>query len=438
MKRVIVPVLLLAALASGQWSVPADVGVDTALHYAYDFQLVAASGDTLWAFYRTDDYWPDTNHAFAHWSTGDFWSGPQVLVSDMSLYHLAAGVDPQGRVWLSWYNGEYLVDGDTWGIWTRVRDSLGWQPVRLALPGPEGVMAFPAGQYFAADKHGTWYMGICEEHAPLPDLYTSALYSRFQGDTWNWPRVIAQGYGSPAYVDYGLPSLVARPDTGLWAVYEHWTTMGAGRLLVDHLVPDTTLPVAHLDSSDYHAATADSSGHLWIVFLDPAGTLWSATFDTGGVIDRRIVTTDRRWSEPMVCTDPLGWVWTCWTRSDTTPVVSYNRGNGWSTPEAVTDLAATAADITSDRNGRIYVGFRDMQYRCLTSYRTSRPGIENEPKPQVPSRKLAATIIGSLPVGAVAFDAMGRRVLNPKSGVYFLRVNDGWSPARVRKVVIQR
>ena len=27
-----------------------------------------------------------------------------------------------------------------------------------------------------------------------------------------------------------------------------------------------------------------------------------------------------------------------------------------------------------------------------------------------------------LPAGAVAFDAMGRRVLNPKSGVYFYRL----------------
>ena len=60
-------------------------------------------------------------------------------------------------------------------------------------------------------------------------------------------------------------------------------------------------------------------------------------------------------------------------------------------------------------------------------------GIEESPKPQAPSYKLLPTVMRQLPVGAEAFDAMGRRVLSPKSGVYFVR-----EAQSIRKVTVQR
>ena len=62
-------------------------------------------------------------------------------------------------------------------------------------------------------------------------------------------------------------------------------------------------------------------------------------------------------------------------------------------------------------------------------------GTEEIPKPQALSHKLAATVVRSLPAGAVAFDAMGRRVMNPRSGIFFVR--DAEAQA-VRKVIIER
>lgn len=55
------------------------------------------------------------------------------------------------------------------------------------------------------------------------------------------------------------------------------------------------------------------------------------------------------------------------------------------------------------------------------------------------TRNLPQTVIRSLPPGAVAFDAMGRRVLNPKSGVYFVRDEQrgAWDVGRMRKVVVR-
>jgi len=62
-------------------------------------------------------------------------------------------------------------------------------------------------------------------------------------------------------------------------------------------------------------------------------------------------------------------------------------------------------------------------------------GVEERVNGEERREKVAASVIRSLPTGAVAFDAMGRRVLNPESGIYFVREQ---SAAGVRKVVIQR
>jgi len=63
------------------------------------------------------------------------------------------------------------------------------------------------------------------------------------------------------------------------------------------------------------------------------------------------------------------------------------------------------------------------------------PGIE-EGQPQASSHELPPTVLRSLPPGAVAFDASGRRVTNPKSGIYFVRAEP--SAATVRKVILQK
>jgi len=61
---------------------------------------------------------------------------------------------------------------------------------------------------------------------------------------------------------------------------------------------------------------------------------------------------------------------------------------------------------------------------------------EEDPKPQSPGRKLTATVLsGSSGVrqfaSCVAFDVMGRRVLHPKPGIYFLRTETTPVPCKV-------
>ena len=65
------------------------------------------------------------------------------------------------------------------------------------------------------------------------------------------------------------------------------------------------------------------------------------------------------------------------------------------------------------------------------------PGIE-EGLPQASGHELPPTVLRRLPPGAVVFDAMGRRVTNPKAGIYFLRSAAGGEPLVTRKVIIQK
>jgi YVTN family beta-propeller protein len=88
---------------------------------------------------------------------------------------------------------------------------------------------------------------------------------------------------------------------------------------------------------------------------------------------------------------------------------------------------------------RVYVA--NYYSNSISVLRDSGGGIEESFKPQATSSKPAATVVRGLPVGAVAFDAMGRRVTGAKAGVYFVREEPQASshkPQAVCKVVVER
>ena len=91
-------------------------------------------------------------------------------------------------------------------------------------------------------------------------------------------------------------------------------------------------------------------------------------------------------------------------------------------------------------DGYAYTG-EGGSYARLGIYQYYTVGVEESHKPQATSYKLAATVVRSLPRGAVAFDAMGRRVVNPRPGVYFVRSEPSAvsrQPTAVTKVIISR
>jgi YVTN family beta-propeller protein len=85
---------------------------------------------------------------------------------------------------------------------------------------------------------------------------------------------------------------------------------------------------------------------------------------------------------------------------------------------------------------RVYVA--NLSSSNISVLRDSGGGVEESPQPQASSSKPTATVVRGLPPGAVAFDAMGRRVVSTKPGVYFVAVSGERSAVHVRKVVVQR
>jgi len=63
---------------------------------------------------------------------------------------------------------------------------------------------------------------------------------------------------------------------------------------------------------------------------------------------------------------------------------------------------------------------------------------EENAEPRSPSRTLAATVMRSLPQGALVFDAMGRRTVNPGSGVYFVQDAVSGRPSSVTRAVVTK
>ncbi len=111
----------------------------------------------------------------------------------------------------------------------------------------------------------------------------------------------------------------------------------------------------------------------------------------------------------------------------TIPIDSNPQAVCWNTTQNRTYISCAGSP---SRNGSIYV------------LRDSMPaGVEEVVNSEVRTERVAASVVRSLPAGTVAFDAMGRKVANPKSGVYFLGEGlgtKGQGLARMRKVVLPR
>jgi hypothetical protein len=85
-----------------------------------------------------------------------------------------------------------------------------------------------------------------------------------------------------------------------------------------------------------------------------------------------------------------------------------------------------------------YIYVADGSMLLILQYYQS--GVEESSGPRVLSHGLRPTVIRSLPQGAVAFDATGRKVMNPRAGVYFLRDKErgAGGAGETRKVILQR
>jgi hypothetical protein len=115
--------------------------------------------------------------------------------------------------------------------------------------------------------------------------------------------------------------------------------------------------------------------------------------------------------------------------------VSSDFGASWSTREQVDDDSTDKQypDIAADAAGHVYLVWIDGRGGLWFS--TNNPAaIADEQQQRVASRPNTA-VVRRLSPGTTAYDAMGRRVVDPKPGVYFLRTGATAAP---RKVLLVR
>jgi hypothetical protein len=243
------------------------------------------------------------------------------------------------------------------------------------------------------------------------------------GDVWYSIRD-SLGWTSPVEVapsdsEDHAPDVVSGGGMMDWGTYVVWQSMRDG---------DTAVYIAGPDTFSVGQRVCDGSGAGRN--FSPAGA--NVAFTTLDYWYCAVAWVSDRNGNPDIYTG-LGGSGDVWvdlnSADDLSPVVTC-MGNG---------CGAQMAWV-------LWQSHRSGNWDILGSYMFNS-GVEESPRPRAPGRKPESTVLsGASGVerlsSIVVFDAMGRRVANPRSGIYFVRepsaANGKPSAFCVRKVVVQR
>jgi hypothetical protein len=411
---VLIAVGCLATAGAQQWQVelvdtsrrPTDVFVRRECERTYvayatsEGSIRIASRDTIWHYETLDTSLVRTDEGF-HFALG---SGSRMVVSGVDDTFSPVVVEKSDSVW-----GK---------IWTRGQLPY-FSPLARAVYSADSV---PTVIYCSSDESGVSAAVVVETRQDSVWQVDTAKYF-YPGSAYVELRLYdADGSREtgPCFLiqySYGLPKLATSPWT--FVVYKGYQ-YGGGWSLV-WLAGGFNTPALGYDivagGNEIASASAYSSGYT--------------KFDRDTVCASRV-------SDAAVQVDSAGRDLIAYVMPDGTLRFAY-KDTRWHYREVPGVTTAKCCDLALDEYGQPLIAYEDSSGLSL-AHGIDMLGVEENPKPQASSSKPAATVVHSLPKGAVAFDAMGRRVLNPKSGVYFVR-EDGrgaGDAGRVRKVVIQR
>jgi hypothetical protein len=332
-----------------------------------------ASGDTIWT--RTYGGTPRSDWGFSVQQTAD------------GGYVVAGGTESFGPGNPSPYFNVYLVKTDASGdtLWTRAYGGMGFDD-------GYSVQQTTDGGYIIAGWTSSFGAG---------DYDVYLIKTNPSGDTL-WTRTFG-GTGA----DFGT-CVQQTTDSGyIIAGYTH--SFGA-------------------ESTDVYLVKTSESGD----------TLWTRTY--GGTYGDEAGSVQQ--------TSDGGYILTAWTesfgpgtpecdnvylvRTDASGDTLWTRTYGGMSPEC-----GNSALQTSD-GGYVVAGYTQsfgagaMDVYLIKTDADGYVGLADQPpKPNATGRELGPTVVRGLPQGAVPFDAMGRRVLHPKPGIYFVRTSSTAAPRKV-------
>ena len=216
-----------------------------------------------------------------------------------------------------------------------------------------------------------------------------------------------------------------------------------------------------LATGSYNPCIAADSGLVHVVWWDtrttPFEIYYKNSTDEGGTWSEDVrLTDDTTGSYNMTVAARGATVHVAWEALYGTSFIMYkfstDCGATWSTDTALTVTpdywsVSPCATMDGDDLHLIWTDFRDSEYGEIYYKRqlADSAGVAESRKPQAPSNKPGVTILAGASsmerlASYIIFDAMGRRVLSPRPGVYFVMAEGrGVGDAgRIRKVVIQR
>jgi hypothetical protein len=302
-------------------------------------------------------------------------------------------------------DGGYIITGYTWSygagnadVYLVKTDAAGdtvWTRAYGGTSGDEGysVQQTYDGGYIVAGTTNSFGAGIADVYLIKTNASGDTVWTRTYGGTSN-----DEGY-----------SVLQTSDSG-YVIAGYTSSFGAGN-------QDVYLIKTNAAGGVVWAKTYGGSLRDWgnsVVQVAGGGYMITGVTRSFGAGAQDV------W---LVKTDSLGnavWMRTFGgTGNDVGNSIQATNDGGWIIAGSTNSFGAGGVDvylIKADANG--YVDLAEESFR-----------------PQARSRGLEPSVVPSLPQGVVAFDAMGRRVVQTKPGICFLRTRGSTVP---RKVILAK
>jgi hypothetical protein len=409
MKCAISSVLLLAALALGQnWVVEQ---LDSTAASQSPVELVKAADGRLWVGYQTKSGVVRVAcRGDSGWSMTDVRSG-YVATNTFSRPFLAAG--PHGELCLS------CASSDSGWLFRLMQDTWRPEPYPFLNASTSGTLAYDTtGRLYTSfsPRGGEFWVGHEDDSG-----WTAGFVAEFTVYGYFWVDIgllTAAADGSPWFFGYGF--------------YDEDPIHHGEEVALMHFDGDTWARVwGRYDSAAVPVGLTPHRAGVGIL-TDYDGSIQCDSEPIAPVSDISVAALAYSAEDvPLVAWVPLTF--------SALPTFAF-KTNRWHTESIPGPAGIGGLDIDVDAAGQVVIVYSTQDSGLWCARGADVVGVENNRRPQVPSRKLEPTILsGASGVGrlasSVVFDAMGRRVANPRSGIYFVREAQAQA---VRKVVVRR